>query len=72
LQIFDARKHPVRTFGAVKGKLGEVVKVGPQSFQLTAQGGRIEVLRAKLGEGKKVAAAELVSTGAVRPGMLAS
>ena len=72
LQIFDARKHPVRTFGAVRGKLGEVVEVGPQSFQLTAQGGRIEVLRAKLGEGKKVAAAELVSTGAVRPGMLAS
>ena len=72
LQIFDARKHPVRTFGAVKGKLGEVVEVGPQSFQLTAQGGRIEVLRAKLGEGKKVAAAELVSTGAVRPGMLAT
>ena len=72
LQIFDARKHPVRTFGAVKGKLGEVVEVGPRSFQLTAQGGRIEVLRAKLGEGKKVAAAELLSTGAVRPGMLAS
>jgi len=72
LQIFDARKRPVRTFGAVKGKLGEVVEVGPRSFQLTAQGGRIEVLRAKLGEGKKVAAAELVSTGAVRPGMLAS
>ncbi|OGA40501.1 MAG: methionyl-tRNA formyltransferase, partial [Betaproteobacteria bacterium RIFCSPLOWO2_12_FULL_68_19] len=72
LQIFDARKHPVRTFGAVRGKLGEVVEVGPQSFQLTAQGGRIEVLRAKLGEGKKVAAAELLSTGAVRPGMLAS
>ncbi|MBI4123458.1 MAG: methionyl-tRNA formyltransferase, partial [Betaproteobacteria bacterium] len=72
LQIFDARKHPVRTFGAVRGKLGEVVEVGPQSFQLTAQGGRIEVLRAKLGEGKKVSAAELVSSGAVRPGMLAS
>ena len=25
LQIFDARKHPVRTFGAVKGKIGEIV-----------------------------------------------
>src|SRR3954471_19736178 len=23
IQIFDARKHPVRTFGAVKGKVGE-------------------------------------------------
>ena len=26
LQIFDARKLPVRTFGAVKGRLGEVVE----------------------------------------------
>ena len=72
LQIFDARKHPVRTFGAVKGKIGEVVEVGAQSFQLTAQGGRIEVLRAKLGDGKKVAAADLVSSGAVKAGMLAA
>ena len=47
LQIFDARKHPVRTFGAVKGKIGEVVEVTDKSFQVTAQGGRIEVMRAK-------------------------
>ena len=72
LQIFDARKHPVRTFGAVKGKIGEVVEVGDQSFQLTAQGGRTEVHRAKLGDGKKVAAADLLSSGAVKAGMLAS
>ena len=32
-----------------------------KSFQVTAQGGRIEVLRAKLGEGKKVAAGELLA-----------
>jgi methionyl-tRNA formyltransferase len=70
LQLFDARKHPVRTFGAVKGKIGEVVEVGAQSFQVTAQGGRIEVLRAKLGDGKKVAAAELLSSGAIKAGML--
>ena len=72
LQIFDARKHPVRTFGAVKGKVGEVVELGAQSFQVTSQGGRIEVLRAKLGDGKKVAAAELLAAGAIRAGMLAS
>jgi len=70
LQIFDARKHPVRTFGAVKGKIGEVVEVTDKSFQVTAQGGRIEVLRAKLGEGKKLAAGELLSSGAIRAGML--
>ncbi len=72
LQVFDARKHPVRTFGAVKGKIGEVVEVGADSFQVTSQGGRIEVLRAKLGDGKKVAAAELLSSGAIRAGMVLS
>jgi len=72
LQIFDARKHPVRTFGAVKGKVGEVVEAGAQSFQVTAQGGRIEVLRAKLGDGKKVAAADLLSSGSVKAGMILS
>jgi methionyl-tRNA formyltransferase len=68
LQLFDSRKELVRTFGAVKGKIGEVVEVSGQSFQVTAQGGRIEVLRAKLGDGKKVAAAELLSSGAIRAG----
>jgi len=68
LQIFDARKHPVRTFGAVKGKIGEIVEVSDKSFQVTAQGGRIEVLRAKLGDGKKLAAAELLSSGAIKAG----
>ena len=70
LQLFDARKHPVRTFGAVKGKVGEVVEVTEKSFQVTAQGGRIEVLRAKLGDGKKVAAAELLSSGQIKAGTL--
>jgi methionyl-tRNA formyltransferase len=70
LQIFDARKLPVRTFGAVKGKIGEVVEATEKSFQVTAQGGRIEVLRAKVGDGKKVAAGELLSAGQIKPGAL--
>ena len=70
LQIFDARKHLVRTFGAVKGKIGEVVEVTEKSFQVSAQGGRIEVLRAKLGDGKKVAAAELLAAGHIKAGTL--
>jgi methionyl-tRNA formyltransferase len=70
LQIFDARKHPVRTFAAVQGKIGEVVAVTDKSFQVTSQGGRIEVLRAKLGDGKKVAAADLLSTGEVKAGAI--
>jgi methionyl-tRNA formyltransferase len=70
LQIFDARRIPVRTFGAVQGKLGEIVALGAQSFQVTAQGGRIEVLKAKLGDGKKVAAAELIASGGIRAGQI--
>jgi methionyl-tRNA formyltransferase len=70
LQIFDARKHSVRSFGAVKGKIGEVVEVTDKSFQVSAQGGRIEVLRAKLGDGKKVTAAELVAAGHIKAGAL--
>jgi len=70
LQVFDCRKHPVRTFGAVRGKIGEVVECTASSFQVTAQGGRIEVLRAKLGDGKKVAAADLLATGAIQAGQM--
>jgi methionyl-tRNA formyltransferase len=70
LQIFDCRKLPVRTFGAVRGKIGEVVECGAGSFQVTCQGGRIEVLRAKLGDGKKAAAGDLLSAGTIKPGQL--
>jgi methionyl-tRNA formyltransferase len=60
----------VRTFGAVKGKIGEVIEAGDKSFQVTAQGGRIEVLRAKLGDGKKVTAGELVSGNQIKNGSI--
>jgi methionyl-tRNA formyltransferase len=70
LQIFDCKKHPVRTFGAVKGKIGEVVECTATSFQVTAQGGRVEVLRAKLGDGKKVAAGDLLAAGSIKAGQL--
>ena len=56
LQLFDGKKEMVRTFGAVKGKIGEVVEAGNGKLVITAQGGRIHVGRAKLGDAKKVAA----------------
>jgi hypothetical protein len=37
---------------------------------VSAQGGRIEVLKAKLGDGKKLAAAELVKTGKLAAGSI--
>ena len=70
LQIFDARKHVVRTFGAVKGKIGEVTDVTGSSFFVTAQGGQIEVQKAKLGDGKKLSGAEVAASASVEPGTL--
>jgi methionyl-tRNA formyltransferase len=70
IQIFDARKQVFRTFGAVKGKVGEISEITPTSFFVTAQGGRIEVLRAKHEDGKKISSPELVSQYGLAPGTL--
>ena len=59
LQLFGSKKHLVRTFGAVKGKIGEVTSISAGSMFITAQGGQIEVAKGKLGSGKKVSPADL-------------
>lgn len=59
VQIFDCHKHVVATFGAVKGKPGEIIQITLDSFFVACHGGQIEVLKAK-GSGGKVAGAELV------------
>ncbi|MDP2639438.1 MAG: methionyl-tRNA formyltransferase [Betaproteobacteria bacterium] len=59
LQLFGSKKHLVRTFGAVRGKVGEVIAVSEASMLITAQGGQIEVAKGKLGGGKKVSPADL-------------
>src|SRR3954471_23202665 len=70
LQLFDSRKELVRTFGAVKGKIGEIVEVKDGRLVITAQGGRIHVAKAKLGDGKKLAPNDLVASGSIKPGQL--
>jgi methionyl-tRNA formyltransferase len=70
LQLFDSRKELVRTFGAVKGKIGEVLGVEEGRLVVAAQGGRIHAGKAKLGDGKKVAATELVASGGLKPGQI--
>lgn len=70
LQIFDARKTVFRRFADVAGKIGEVTDVSPQSFHVIAQGGSIEVLKAKLEDGKKVGGGELAHSGGVQAGTL--
>lgn len=68
VQLFDARKHPFRTFGAVRGKVGEVSEITATSFFVTAQGGRIEVLKAKGEETKKLGGAEFAVALGLAPG----
>ena len=54
LWIYEAKLEKVVTFGAVKGKIGEVVECGNGKIVITSQSGRIHVSKAKLGDGKKV------------------
>jgi methionyl-tRNA formyltransferase len=70
LQLFGSRKHLVRTFGAVKGKIGEITEVGAESIRITAQGGQVEIAKVKPEEGKKVAAAEWAKSAGVTSGTL--
>ena len=57
LQLFGSKKHLVRTFGAVKGKIGEITDIG-ETMRITAQGGQIEVSKVKAEDTKKISAAE--------------
>jgi methionyl-tRNA formyltransferase len=56
--LYDCHKHPVRTFGAVRGKPGDVVAVTPHSIFINAHGGQIEVLRLRPQGGAKMNAGE--------------
>lgn len=59
LQLFGSKKHVVRTFGAVRGKVGEVIAVSASGMIISAQGGQIEVARGKLASGKKISPVDL-------------
>ena len=56
--LYEVRKHPVRTFGDVMGKPGEIAAVTDSSISINAQGGRIEVLRLRAEGGRKMNAGE--------------
>ena len=60
VQIYDCHKYIVATFGAVKGKPGEITQITSNSFFVACHGGQIEVLKAK-GAAGKVTGAELTT-----------
>jgi len=61
VQIYDVKKHVTATYGAVKGKPGQITAIGSESFFVTCHGGQIEVLKAK-GAAGKVSGAELAKS----------
>jgi methionyl-tRNA formyltransferase len=68
LQLFDARKHPARTFSEVKGRIGTVTQVSDRSLFVTAQGGQIEVFSLRSEDGKKLKAPEFCADIGLGPG----
>jgi methionyl-tRNA formyltransferase len=68
LQLLDARKHPFQRFADVHGSIGSIARVGPESVFITAQGGQIEVFKARYGDGKKIPAAQLCAEVGLAPG----
>lgn len=70
VQIFDARKILFRRFAEVVGKVGEISGVNDASFRVTAQGGMIEVLRARGEDGKKVSGGDFAKANNIANGMV--
>ncbi len=68
LQLHAARKHPVRTFGQVKGGVGTVTGIGGESIFITAQGGQIEVSKLRLDGGKKLPAPQVCAEAGLTVG----
>lgn len=56
--LYDSRRHPVRAFGAVAGKPGEIAAISGTAIEINAQGGRLEVLKLRPEGGKKMSAGE--------------
>jgi methionyl-tRNA formyltransferase len=56
LQLYDARKHPARTFSHVTGKIGAITAIDDESLRISAQGGQIEVFKVRYDGGKKLPA----------------
>jgi methionyl-tRNA formyltransferase len=57
VQMFGSRKHPARRFGDVEGGPGQVVLIDDQGIHVAAQGGTVEIMKARPAGGEKTSAA---------------
>jgi methionyl-tRNA formyltransferase len=70
VQLFGSKKHPVRTFGAVKGKVGEITEITEAGMRITCQGGQVQIAKVKGEETKKISAADWAKGANVAVGTL--
>ena len=66
----DELKKELAALPDVAGKIGEVSDVTEASFKVTAQGGTIEVLRARGEDGKKLSGGEFARAAGLASGTL--
>jgi methionyl-tRNA formyltransferase len=69
VRIFDSRKHRVTRFGDISGKTGEIVAIGEESVQVSAQGGRLEIFTVRAEGEAKSSAPRFVRTAGLGIGM---
>jgi methionyl-tRNA formyltransferase len=68
LFVFDARKHPARTFAQFQGGIGAITAIDEQSIFVAVQGGQIELIRVKYDSGKKMPAPQFCAEAALQVG----
>ncbi|CAM5761670.1 methionyl-tRNA formyltransferase [Labrys miyagiensis] len=68
VKLFGSKKHPVRRFGDVAGKPGEIVAIGEQAVEIAVQGGRVEIASVRTDAGKKMSAAAFAKAHGLKPG----
>jgi methionyl-tRNA formyltransferase len=68
LHFHAVRKHPARTFGQVKGHIGAITAIGPQSVCVAVQGGQIEVFKLRFDGGKKLPAPQVCAEAGLSVG----
>ena len=68
LQVFESKPLPARDPKGIGGKMGEIVEVLSDGFNVVCADGRIKVLRVKPADGGKIAAAEFAANAKLNPG----
>lgn len=62
IRLYHSRKHPIRRFADIAGRPGEIMAIGDASMRIAAQGGTLEIFKARVDDGAKLSAAELAQS----------